>query len=34
MESPIVHKMSREEFVQILTDKAHILKETLKNNSK
>ena len=30
MESPIVHKMSREEFVQLLTDKAHILKKHLK----
>ena len=30
MESPIVHKISREEFVKLLTDKAHILKKCLK----
>ena len=30
MESPIVQKMSREEFVQLLADKANILKKHLK----
>ena len=32
MELPIIHKMSREEFDQLLTDKADILKKHLKTN--
>ena len=33
LESPMVQKMSREEFVQLLAARAHILKKTLKNNT-